>query len=260
MEYRVDELARAAGVRVDTVRFYQARGLIAPPLRRGRLAIYTDSHLERLRQVRELNRRGISLDAIRRLGEQAISETDELPGADADRSASASLLAALDALEGAPSYTEEQLAEATGFPTFLLGSLRELGLVEPLPTPEGERYTDADRGTLAAASAVLGAGIPLSELLPLAREHAAHTERVADHAIELFQRYVRRKDVDRPPSADAVATAFRELLPMVTSLVALHFQRVLLRRARNRLHTESDTALARALDAGQHARLHVSWR
>ena len=51
MDFRVAELADAAGVGVDTVRFYQARGLIPPPLRRGRFAIYTRDHLERIRRM-----------------------------------------------------------------------------------------------------------------------------------------------------------------------------------------------------------------
>lgn len=54
MEYRVEALAAAAGIRVDTVRFYQSRGLLPKPGRRGRLAIYEADHLQRLRRIRTL--------------------------------------------------------------------------------------------------------------------------------------------------------------------------------------------------------------
>ena len=67
IEYRVEEIARAAGVGVDTVRFYQSRGLLPSPARRGRVAIYSESHLERLREIRELNRQGLKLAAIGRV-------------------------------------------------------------------------------------------------------------------------------------------------------------------------------------------------
>ena len=67
MEYRVEELAAAGGIRVDTLRFYQSRGLLPPPLRRGRTAIYDDTHLETLRRIRGLQRDGFSLAQIRRL-------------------------------------------------------------------------------------------------------------------------------------------------------------------------------------------------
>ena len=53
MEYRVEELARAAGVPVDTLRFYQARGLLPAPRRRGRVAVYDEDHGARLRRIRE---------------------------------------------------------------------------------------------------------------------------------------------------------------------------------------------------------------
>ncbi len=67
MEYRVSEIAEAAGVAVDTVRFYQGRGLLPAPERRGRFAIYTEQHLERLRRIRALLDSGFSLAQIRKL-------------------------------------------------------------------------------------------------------------------------------------------------------------------------------------------------
>ena len=54
MDYRVEELAGAAGLPVDTIRFYQARGLLPSPRRVGRTAIYDETHLERLRRIRSL--------------------------------------------------------------------------------------------------------------------------------------------------------------------------------------------------------------
>ena len=67
MEYRVEALAAAAGVRVDTVRFYQSRGLLPKPGRRGRLAIYDADHLQRLRRIRSLVDEGFSLAQIGRV-------------------------------------------------------------------------------------------------------------------------------------------------------------------------------------------------
>ena len=54
MEYRVEALAAAAGVSVDTIRFYQGRGILPPPRRAGRVVLYDDGHLERLREVKDL--------------------------------------------------------------------------------------------------------------------------------------------------------------------------------------------------------------
>ena len=66
MEYRIEQLARTAGVAVDTIRFYQGKGLLDPPRRDGRVTWYADGHLERLRRIRELQQRGFTLIVIQR--------------------------------------------------------------------------------------------------------------------------------------------------------------------------------------------------
>lgn len=60
----VEELAQAAGVSVRTVRFYAGKGLLPPPLLRGRLGLYTSDHLARLQLVRDLQAKGFTLTAI----------------------------------------------------------------------------------------------------------------------------------------------------------------------------------------------------
>ena len=63
-EYRIDELARRAETTVRNVRVYQDRGLLAPPRRAGRVGIYTDAHLARLRLIGQLLRRGYTFANI----------------------------------------------------------------------------------------------------------------------------------------------------------------------------------------------------
>ena len=67
MEYRVEALAAQAAVKVDTIRFYQGRGLLPAPRRVGRAAVYGDSHLERLLRIRRLLAGGFTLAQIRKL-------------------------------------------------------------------------------------------------------------------------------------------------------------------------------------------------
>lgn len=59
-EYRIDDLARAAGTTTRNVRGYQDRGLLPRPLKRGRIAIYTDLHLARLTLINNLLKRGFT--------------------------------------------------------------------------------------------------------------------------------------------------------------------------------------------------------
>jgi len=66
----IGELARRAGVGVETVRFYQRQGLLEePPLRASRRA-YTSDHLANLRFIRRCKGLGFPLKTIARLAEQ----------------------------------------------------------------------------------------------------------------------------------------------------------------------------------------------
>jgi DNA-binding transcriptional MerR regulator len=59
-EYRIDDLARAAGTTARNVRAYQERGLLPPPEKRGRVGYYNDSHLVRLELIDSLLSRGFT--------------------------------------------------------------------------------------------------------------------------------------------------------------------------------------------------------
>ncbi|MCU1646170.1 MAG: MerR family transcriptional regulator [Nocardia sp.] len=64
-EFRIDDLARAAGTTTRNVRAYQERGLLPPPAgKAGRASIYDDTHLERLRLIDALLQRGFTTSHI----------------------------------------------------------------------------------------------------------------------------------------------------------------------------------------------------
>jgi DNA-binding transcriptional MerR regulator len=67
--YTIDELAARSGVPSRTIRFYQSKGTLPAPERRGRVAYYRPEHVERLKVIAELQDRGLRLDAIRDLVE-----------------------------------------------------------------------------------------------------------------------------------------------------------------------------------------------
>ena len=50
----LEELTKRTGVSVRNVRFYTTRGLLPPPLRRGRSGYYTGDHLARLELLEDL--------------------------------------------------------------------------------------------------------------------------------------------------------------------------------------------------------------
>lgn len=60
----IGKLAAAAGVNVETVRYYERRGLIAQPVSNGGYRRYGAEHIERLAFVRRAQGMGFSLDEI----------------------------------------------------------------------------------------------------------------------------------------------------------------------------------------------------
>lgn len=60
-KYRIDELARLAGTTTRNIRVYRDRGLLHPPLRVGRIALFNDTHLTRLRLITSLLNRGYTI-------------------------------------------------------------------------------------------------------------------------------------------------------------------------------------------------------
>ncbi len=268
MELRVAEIAEAAGVGVDTVRFYQAKGLIPAPQRRGRFAIYCADHLERIRRIRSLMDSGFSLAQIQRLLEDETGEAAAMPAAAAGPVSvghtvqpveDANLLAALaDQSVGEGTVSRRELATETGVPEALIASAVQAGLIQPLEIQGEERFPRSDLEMVAAGLEILGMGMPLDRLLELAAQHAANVDRLAEQAIDLFDDHVRKP---RGEDEESVRRAFERLLPQATQIVALHFQRTVVARALARLRGRGEeSALEEALEATERARLEVQWR
>jgi DNA-binding transcriptional MerR regulator len=62
----VDQLATTTGLTVRTTRYYASLGLLPPPVRRGRVALYGPTHRARLELIRALQEHGFTLAAIER--------------------------------------------------------------------------------------------------------------------------------------------------------------------------------------------------
>jgi DNA-binding transcriptional MerR regulator len=232
MRFRVEELALAAEVSVDTVRYYQKQRLLPPPERDGRVAWYGEEHLERLGRIKELQRRGFSLAVIRRF---LAGELDP-----ADERLAAAVVEAGEEGEG-ELFGLEELSARTQVPAPMLEALVRDGLIVAR-LHEGElRFTRADVAIVNAGLRMLETGLPLPELLALARRHHAATRQFAMEAVELFDTYVRQPlrnaGLPEPDRAERLVEAFRTLMPAVTDLASHHFRRVLLQVAQE--HFES---------------------
>src|SRR2546423_2973823 len=120
MEYRIEQLARSAGVAVDTIRFYQGKGLLDAPRRDGRVTWYGDSHVERLKRIKELQQQGFTLTVIQRFLAGELEPSDE------------ALVAAVTHPSAPQTLTLGELASRSGVAEPLLASLEQAGLLVPI--------------------------------------------------------------------------------------------------------------------------------
>ena len=63
----IRELAERTGMTVRNIRAHQTRGLLPPPVVRGRTGYYNDEHVVRIELTREMQADGLNLEAIRRV-------------------------------------------------------------------------------------------------------------------------------------------------------------------------------------------------
>jgi DNA-binding transcriptional MerR regulator len=235
MRYRVDELAARAGVSVDTVRFYQSKGLLPSPERDGRRAWYSDEHLDVLGRIRDLKEQGFNLGSIAR-----VLAGDLAP---ADRALVEAVAAPARARGSEERWlTLDELAEATGVSRGLLEAIEREGLLVPTFVDGEPRYGEGDKRAVASGLQLLEAGVPLHELLELARAHENATRSTAERAVELFDRYVRQPVKESEPGPDTqrhLVEAFSSMFDAATALVSHQFGRLLLEEAQDKIEREA---------------------
>jgi DNA-binding transcriptional MerR regulator len=155
-EWRIDELARKAGLTVDTIRYYAREGLLRPPVKQGRNRYYGAEHLERLERICELRSRRFSLAAIK-----AIVDVDR-PG-----------LEGLFTTSGRE-YSLGELTERAELDPDLVEQLRSIGL---LPDPAdfgGDAYDETDVAVLRAVGELRAIGMTDEVVIALGRVYVEH--------------------------------------------------------------------------------------
>jgi DNA-binding transcriptional MerR regulator len=227
MEYRIEQLARSAGVAVDTIRFYQGKGLLEAPRREGRVTWYAESHLDRLRRIKELQQQGFTLTVIQRFLSGELEPSDE------------ALVAAVTRPPAPQTLTLAELADRSGVAEPLLASLQQTGLLVPVEGGEEPLYPADDLDAIAAGMKLIAAGVPLGALLELGKDYSAAVDRTARKAVDLFDRHVRERIQAEGGATEAaerrLLATFNELLEASSTLVRHHFERTVLRAAREHI-------------------------
>jgi DNA-binding transcriptional MerR regulator len=248
-EYRIDELAREAGTTVRNVRAYQDRGLLPPPRRSGRVGLYTDAHLARLRLIGQLLERGYTLGNIDELitAWERGQDVGELLGLEAELvqpwSDEVAMTISLDDLDELFGQDDEALREAV-----------KLGLLEPEDPEDGvERFRVPSPRLLHAGAELVAAGIPLDAVLNHARQLARDTDRIAARFVELVSANVFEPYGDRPfPAKDVprLAELLRRLRPLAETTVDAYLARAMERRLARELGNHYDRLMGHLGEKG----------
>lgn len=208
-EYRVAELAEAAGITVRTLRFYRERGLIPPPRREGRIAWYDESHLARLRTIAALLERGHTLTGI----------ADLTTAFESGRDVGEVLELGPPTEEEPVRLTPEELADRFAgevTPENLAAAL-DLGYL----ATDGEDIIHVSRRLLDVSAALVREGVPLAEVLKAGARVREHAEALAGLFAEMLTAHTEEADVQR-------------LRPLAKSVVEAELSMALDRRLRDR--------------------------
>lgn len=150
--WRIDDLARRAGVTVDTIRFYRREGLLPPGLRVGRTQRFGPRHLRRLERIAQLQERRFSLAAI-----HALLESEDAGGP-----------VALVASGDAACYDLAELARLAGLDEDLASSLVRAGIPRDPAAVGRTGFDGGDLDALRALAELRAVGVPDHVLVELA--------------------------------------------------------------------------------------------
>ncbi|MFI5042406.1 MAG: MerR family transcriptional regulator [Acidimicrobiales bacterium] len=234
-DYRVEELAAAAGITVELLRSYQSKGLLPAPRHLGRVAHYGPQHLECLRRIRDLKARGYTLKAIRGV----LDGRDEGPSWPVPAGSEEELL------------TLREVADRAGVPTALLRSLEASGVLHPRRVGDALRYTVFDVRAVKMLLSLLASGLPMEEFMRVARVQLEAVDEVAEGALQLFLRYVRaplrEQGLAEDDEAERMVAGFKRMLEATTLLVSYNFQRTVLSTLQAEIDRSGSEAEQRAL-------------
>lgn len=173
----IEQLAHETGMTVRNIRNHQSRGLLPPPQVRARIGYYGQSHVDRLRLVREMQAEGFNLAAIQRLLGESEGAADRLLGFKR-------VVTTPFETESPEILTLDELAERFGpVDPKLLEKARSLELL--VPVGDG-RYEAPSPALLRAAEEVMQRGIPLPAALSMIGHVKRNCHAVSRAFVKLF--------------------------------------------------------------------------
>ena len=208
----LEELTERVGMSVRNIRFYTTKGLVPPPIRRGRSGYYTADHVARLQLVQELQGHGFTLSAIERYvaGIPAGASPEDI-----------ALHRAMLAPWMADSWGELSRAEldqraGRTLTASDLETLGALGVVQPA----GRGRVRVSMSQLGVGLGLLDLGYPIEAARAAAEVYAVHGRAIAEELYELFRTKVWPVYKEQGVSPETIQEVVERLKPLsIASLV-----------------------------------------
>lgn len=178
----IRELAERTGMTVRNIRAHQTRGLLPPPVVRGRTGYYSEEHVARIELTKEMQADGLNLEAIRRV----------LDSGDGSAAAIFDFTRALRAPfedEAPEIFAAEELAAIWDreVEPELIRRAEELGVFRALPDGRIEAISPQ---LLRAAAELAKLGIGPDGTIATAEKLRKHADGAARAFVELFVREI----------------------------------------------------------------------
>ncbi len=186
-EMTISELAERTGMTVRNIRAHQTRGLLPPPVVRGRTGYYNKEHEARIELTREMQADGLNLEAIRRVLEAGAGAAVEIHDfTRAIRAPFEEETPEIVSLEELAGIWRQAVEEGKGLE--LLEHGEKLGVVRTLPG--GQEVEVISPRMLQAAAALAELGVPPDSVFKAADKLRREADTIARIFVDLFLKEV----------------------------------------------------------------------
>jgi DNA-binding transcriptional MerR regulator len=174
MEMTIDQLAQRVSMSSRNIREWQRQGLLPPPTRRGRVGIYSDEHVARIRRVQQLHADGFPLDLIRRMIDTGIGDESDI------RHLAAEVLAPFS-MAGPTTVSRAELDSRLG-----VGAAAQLAKLGLIADAEGDPVSVRDAETLDLVEGLTGMGVSLERMVATLVDVRGHQRCIADMILRAY--------------------------------------------------------------------------
>lgn len=213
--WRAEELAERAGITTSTLRSYQLKGLIDPPIRQGRDAFYGPHHAQRLVQISALKARGYTLKAMAEHFAHGVRADEPV----SDQASTVPL-------------TLAEVATQANVPKALVRALERSRLLRPFQVDGQWVYHADDVEFVRRMMVLLDGGVALDDFVSLAEPVLDMFDQWARDVAHEWQAVVldrlRAGQLPKKRQSEVLATSARQMAQTVGQLVAYNLERAVL--------------------------------